>query len=47
MRRILSDLGWVILLVIVPWCVFENLFLPACERAMGKRLEALKDGKGD
>lgn len=42
--RLLSDIAWIILLVIIPWPIFERFFLPACERAMGKRLEALKDG---
>ena len=41
---LLSDIAWIILLVITPWPIFERFFLPACERTMGKRLEALKDG---
>lgn len=41
--RLLSDIAWIILLVIIPWQIFERFFLPACERAMGKRLEALHE----
>ena len=36
--RLLSDIGWVILLVITPWWLFERFFLPACERSVRKRL---------
>lgn len=42
--RLLSDIAWIILLVIIPWPIFERFFLSACERAMEKRLEAMKDG---
>ena len=45
--RLLSDIAWIILLVIIPWQIFERFFLSACERAMEKRLEALKDGNND
>ena len=45
--RLLSDIAWIILLVITPWCLFERFLLPVCERTVCKRLEALKDGKGD
>lgn len=45
--RLLSDIAWIILLTITPWWLFERLLLSDCERAVCKRLEALKDGKGD
>jgi hypothetical protein len=45
--RILSDVVWIVLLVITPWRLFERFFLPACERAVAKRWEALNDGKKD
>lgn len=45
--RLLSDIAWVILLVITPWCLFERFFLSDCERVVSKRLEALKDGSSD
>ncbi len=41
--RLLSDIAWIILLVITPWCLFERFFLADCERAVGERLEAMKD----
>ncbi len=41
--RLLSDIAWIILLVITPWCLFERFFLPDCERAVCMRLEAWKD----
>lgn len=37
--RLLSDIAWIILLTITPWWLFERFFLPACERAVCKRLE--------
>ena len=37
--RILSDVVWIVLLVITPWRLFERFFPPACERAVCKRLE--------
>lgn len=43
--RPLSDITWIILLVITPWCLFERFFLADCERAVGERLEALENGK--
>lgn len=39
--RLLSDIAWIILLAITPWCLFERLFLFDCERAVSKRLEAI------
>ena len=39
--RLLSDIAWIILLVITPWWAFERLFLPVCERAVEKRKEAI------
>lgn len=45
--RLLSDIAWIILLAITPWGLFERFLLSECERAVSKRLEALKDGKGD
>lgn len=42
--RLLSDIAWIILLAITPWCLFERFLLSDCERTVGKRLEALKDG---
>lgn len=45
--RLLSDIAWIILLVIIPWPIFERFFLSACERTVCKRLEAMKDGKDD
>lgn len=45
--RLLSDIAWIILLTITPWWLFERLLLSDCERAVCKRLEALKDGKGN
>ena len=50
MRRILSDLVWIAVLVITPRWVFDQFILPACERAIEmemKRLEEMKDVKGD
>lgn len=41
--RLLSDIAWIILLVITPWSIFERFFLSACERGMGKKLDVLKD----
>lgn len=41
--RLLSDIAWIILLAITPWCLFEIFLLPVCERTVCKRLEALKD----
>lgn len=41
--RILGDIVWVILLIITPQWLFECFFLPACERAMEKRMEALHE----
>lgn len=43
--RLLSDIAWIILLVIIPWPIFERFFLPACERAMEKRMEALHEDR--
>lgn len=42
--RLLSDIAWIVLLVITPWWFFERFFLPACERAVEKRKEAV-DGE--
>lgn len=39
--RLLNDIVWIVLLVLTPWWLFERLFLPACERAVGKRKEAI------
>lgn len=39
--RLLSDIAWIILLAITPWCLFERLLLSDCERAVCMRLEAL------
>ena len=41
--RLLSDIAWIILLAITPWYLFERFLLSDCERAVGKRLEALYD----
>ena len=41
--RILGDMAWIILLIITPRWLFERFFLPACERAMEKRLEVLHE----
>ena len=45
--RLLSDIAWIILLTITPWWLFEGFLLSNCERAMCKRLEAMKDGSCD
>lgn len=34
MRRILSDLVWIAVLVITPRWLFDRFILPACERSM-------------
>lgn len=34
MKRILSELVWIAVLVIMPRWLFDRVFLPACERAM-------------
>lgn len=39
--RLLSDIVWIVLLVITPQWLFERFFLPACERAVERRREAL------
>ena len=39
--RLLSDMAWIILLIITPWWLFERVFLPDCERAVMERLEAI------
>ena len=41
--RMLSDVAWIILLVITPWWLFEKFSMPACKRAVAKRWEALDD----
>lgn len=43
--RILSDVVWIVLLVITPWRLFERFFLPACERVVMRRSEALNDAE--
>ena len=39
--RLLSDIAWIILLVITPWPIFERFFLPACEKAVDMMLERM------
>ena len=41
--RLLSDIAWIILLAITPWCLFGRFFLSDCERVVSKRLEVMKD----
>lgn len=42
--RILSDMAWILLLVIMPWWMFKRFFLFACERVVVKRKEVLHNG---
>lgn len=42
--RILSDVAWILLLVITPWRLFKRFFLLVCEQAMEKRKEVLHNG---
>ena len=39
--RLLSDIAWIVLLVITPWWFFERFFLPACKLSMEQRTEAV------
>lgn len=39
MKRILSDLVWITLLVITPRWLFDRFILPACERDMEKEMK--------
>ena len=47
MKRILSELVWITLLVITPRWLFDRVFLPACERAMEMEMERLEALHGE
>ena len=41
--RLLSNMAWIVLLIITPWRLFEQFLLPACERAVARRKETLNE----
>lgn len=47
MKRILSDLVWITLLVITPRWLFDRFILPVCERAMEMVMERLEEVQND
>ena len=35
--RIISDIFWILLIIIVPWCIFNRFFLKDCCNVIKKR----------
>ena len=41
--RIISDIFWILLIIIVPWCIFRKFFLDSCYNTIRKRKYASYD----
>lgn len=41
--RIISNIFWILLIIIVPWCIFNRFFLKECYNVIKKRNYASYD----